>query len=65
VDAAGSELQLDLCSDGELQLDLRGDKNESDKFDSIGRYVNSFASSLDSMAANMNRVAVKSNRRRV
>jgi hypothetical protein len=44
---------------------LGGNKNESDKFDSGGRYVDSFAGGLDSVAAGVNRAAVKSNRGRV
>jgi hypothetical protein len=47
VDAAGSELQLDLCHDDELQLDLRGDENESDKFDPLeGISIRSLAVSI-------------------
>jgi hypothetical protein len=38
---------------------LGGNKNELDKFDSGGRYVDLFAGGLDSVAANVNRVAVK------
>jgi hypothetical protein len=51
--------------DSEVQLDLRNSENESDKFDSGGRYVDSFASGLDSVAVGVNRVTVKSNRGRV
>jgi hypothetical protein len=45
--------------------DGSGSENKSDKFDSGGRYVDSFAGGLDSMAAGANRVKVKSNWRRV
>jgi hypothetical protein len=47
-----------LGGGSELQLDLRGGENESNKFDSGGRY-------LDSVAAYVNRAAVKSNQGRV
>jgi hypothetical protein len=45
----------------EEQLDLRDSENESDKFDSGERYVDSFVAGLDSVAVGVNRVAVKSN----
>jgi hypothetical protein len=49
----------------DLQLDLRGSENESNKFNSSGRYADWFANDHDSVAINLNRVPVKSNRERV
>jgi hypothetical protein len=49
-------------SGSELQFDLRGSENKSEKFDSGGKYVDSFAGGLDSVTAGMNRVEVESNR---
>jgi hypothetical protein len=52
-------------SGNELQIDLQGGENILDKLDSGERYVDLFADSLDSVAADVNHDAVNSNRGRV
>jgi hypothetical protein len=49
----------------ELQLDLHGDDNKSNKFDSGGRYVDMYVGDLNSVTVDVNHVAVKLNRGRV
>jgi hypothetical protein len=49
----------------ELQLDLRGGENDSNKFYFGGRYVDSFIDGLYPLVVDVNHAAVKSNRGRV